>query len=132
MMEYTQLERGVLDWMADHLDITNLKEQIRASVPTGREYTGVGSFTSLSVPPELPSIHCSSPITGPIIEAKGIEHGGFAILFLDEAGHLNEIEMIANGRYFAESITTFELIAWKESNKSLHRISETARGFRKR
>ena len=116
MKEYTQLERAVLDWMADRLAICNLKQQVAAAVVTDREYTGVGSFTILSVSPDLPALQCPSPISGPVIEAEGIEHGGGAILFHDETGHITELEMYANGDRFAESITTFTLRAWPESD----------------
>ncbi len=117
MKGYTQLERAVLDWMAEHLDVHGLEEQIRRAGPTDREYTGCGSFTTLSVPPDLPPAKSPSPIFGPVIEAEGIEHGGAALLFLDETGHIDQLEMYANGDHFAESITTYRLTAWKEPNQ---------------
>ena len=112
MKQFSKLERSVLEWMADRLPIPNLKEQIAAAVVTDREYTGVGSFTFLSVPSGLPAVQCPSPISGPVIEAQGIEHGGAAIIFLDD--------MYANGDHFAESITSFELKPWEESNDCVH------------
>jgi hypothetical protein len=119
MKEYTKLERAVLEWMADRLLIPNLKEQIAAAAVTGREYTGVGFFTRLSVPSDVPAIQCPSPISGPVIEAEGIAHDGGAIIFLDDTGHITQLEMYANGDRFAESITSFELRAWDESNQAL-------------
>jgi len=116
MKEFTELETAVLKWMIDQVNIPNLKEQITAAVVTKREFTGVGSFTSLSVPSELPAIHSPSPINGPVIESEGIEYGGGAILFLDSTGHITELEMYANGNRFAESITSFKLKKWEESN----------------
>ena len=120
MKEYTKLERAVLDWMADRLPIPNLKEQIATAAVTDREYTGAGSFTFLSAPSDLPPIHCPSPIDGPVIEAQGIEQGGAAILFLDDTGHITQLEMYANGDRFSQSITAFELKPWEESNNCFH------------
>ena len=81
---------------------------------------GVGSFTFLSVPSDVPAIHGRSPISGPVIEAEGIELGGGALLFLDDTGHITDLEMYANGDEFSESITAFELTPWDESNTGLH------------
>jgi hypothetical protein len=116
MMEFTQLERAVLDWMSEHIHVSNLADQIRAAVPTEREYTGCGSFTTLSVPSDLFRIEATSPLNGPVVESDEIEHGGAAILFLDDSGHIATLEMYANGDHFAEAITEFKLTAWEESN----------------
>ncbi|MCF7817959.1 MAG: hypothetical protein K9M54_08760 [Kiritimatiellales bacterium] len=115
-MEYTQLERGVLNWMMNHVDVPNLADQIRVAVPTEREYTGHGFFTTLSVPLDIARIETPSPINGPVIESPGVEYGGAAILFLDDFGHIEILEMYANGDRFAEKITDFRLKAWEESN----------------
>ena len=109
MKQFTQLEREVLDWMANELSIPNLKEQIRAATFIEREHTGVGSFTEISVSSGLPSVNCPSPIIGPTIESDGIEYGGSSILFLVDSGHLDTLEMVANGDSFAESIAEFQL-----------------------
>ncbi len=116
MIEYTKIERDVLDWMAEHVDVPNLATQIRAAVPIKREYTGCGSFTTLSVPSDLPPIEASSPVNGPVIESEGIEYGGAAMIFLDDSGHIKTLEMYANGEHFAEAITEFKLKTWEESN----------------
>jgi len=127
-MEYTKLERAVLDWMSEHVAIPNLRDQIQAAVPTGREYTGHGFFTTMSVPSEISAVHCKSPIDGPVIDAKGIEDGGAAIVFLDDTGHLATLEMYANGDRFAETVTDFELKPWEESNQASDATSEPAPG----
>ena len=43
------------------------------------------------------------------IVSDGIQYGGSAILFLDDSGHLDTLEMVANGDFFAESIAKFQL-----------------------
>ena len=117
MIEYTKLEKAVLDWMCEHVAVTNLKAQIKAAVPTKREYTGHGFFITLSVPPETPELQCRSPIDGPVIQAKGIDAGGAVIIFLDNSGHLATLEMYANGDHFVETVDEFELMKWEESNQ---------------
>lgn len=113
MPKFTNVERGILDWMAERLPIPNLKEQIAVVVTTGREYTGVGAITSLSVPEPVPAIKCSSPILGPVIEADGIEHGGTSNLFLDQSGKIVELELIASGDRFTEDSSSFKLTEWE-------------------
>ena len=85
MKNFTKLEKSVMDWMAENLDIPNLKDNIMAAVVTDRKNTGIGVITSLSVPSDLSHINCSSPIIGPIIEADGIENGGTTKLLLDDS-----------------------------------------------
>ena len=115
-MEYTQLEIAVLDWMAEQLPVPHLREQIVAASPTNRDYTGHGFFIKFHVPPNLPLLEVSSPISGPVIEAKGIDYDGAALLFLVD-GYIDQLELYANGDNFAETITEFELKPWEESNQ---------------
>ena len=109
MTAYTQLERGILDWMAEHVDIPHLAAQIQAATPIKREVTGCGSFTALSVPDDLRPIKTSSPINGPMLEAEGIDGGGTSILFLNDSGHIKELELFANGEHFSENVKEFQL-----------------------
>ncbi|MEM9353070.1 MAG: hypothetical protein AAGA92_08655 [Planctomycetota bacterium] len=108
-MEYTELEKSVLEWIAQNIEIPNLSIQIRSAKPCSREFTGCGSFTTLAVPANLPALHCKSPIDGPFIESEGIEHGGGALIFLDSAGFIETLEMFANGDHFSQQITDFIL-----------------------
>lgn len=109
MKKYTKLEKAVMNWMAEMLSIPNLKKQIQAATVINREYTGVGYFIAISVPTNLPAIHYSSFISGPIIEATGIDCNGGAILILDHDGYLTQLELYANGDFFAEDIDSFNL-----------------------
>jgi hypothetical protein len=116
MIEYTQLEGTVLDWMAEQLSVPHLREQIAAASPEERDYTGHGFFIKLHVPHSLPPLEVASPISGPVIESRGIDYGGAALLFLVD-GHIDQLELYANGDSFAEAITEFELKPWEESNQ---------------
>jgi len=117
-MEFTSLEQSVLNWMASYTKVANLAEQLAACRPVERDLTGVGSFTKLSISAGAPRIDMQttrSPITGPWIEeCEGIQHGGSALLFLDESGYAETLELVANGEHFDESVTAFSLHEWIE------------------
>jgi len=102
-MEYTQPERAVLEWMAEHASVPNLRDQINSAIPIKREYTGKGSFTDLRVPPETRKIRCHGPVLGPVFESEALEFGGSALLWADETGHLTQLELCAFGDFFPES-----------------------------
>jgi hypothetical protein len=124
-MKFTALERAVLDWMASHVDVANLAEQIGACQPTERELTGVGSYTKLAVPPDKARIdrpRSHSPIGGPWIDGTdGIHLGGIALLFLDETGYIKTLELVASGDHFDELATGFVLHAHTEPVASPNR-----------
>jgi hypothetical protein len=121
-MEFTALEQAVLDWMASHVSVANLAEQIAACRPTKRDLTGVGSYTKLAVPPDEPRIEHArthSPIGGPWIDGtEGIHLGGSALLFLDKTGYIETLELVANGDHFDASATGFVLHAYTETGAS--------------
>ena len=98
--------------------MTSLASALQACRPVARDLTGVGSFTKLAIPAGTPRIDLQttrSPITGPWIEeCEGIQHGGSALLFLDESGYAETLELVANGEHFDESVTAFALHEWIE------------------
>ena len=121
-MEFTALERAVLDWIASHAKVANLPQQIAVCRPTERELTGVGSYTRLAVPADKPPIESPrihSPIGGPWFDgAEGIHLGGSALLFLDETGYISTLELVANGDHFDGSATGFVLHPYSEPGAS--------------
>jgi len=121
-MEFTALERAVLGWIASQTNVANLAEQIAACQPKERELTGVGSYTTLAVPTDKPPIErprFHSPIGGPWFDGvEGIHLGGSALLFLDETGYIETLELVANGDHFDESVTGFTLHAFTEPGAS--------------
>lgn len=122
-MEFTVLERAVLDWMASRIDVAHLAGQIAECRPVERELTGVGSYTKLAVSRDKPRIERAGrkgPIHGPWIDgAEGIHLGGSALLFLDEAGYIEKLELVANGDHFDESVRGFALHAYGEPGSSI-------------
>ena len=121
-MEFTALERAVLDWIASHAKVAHLAQQIVVCRPTERELTGVGSYTKLSVPTDKPPIErprTHSPIGEPWFDgAEGIHLGGSGLLFLDERGYISTLELVANGDHFDESAAGFILHAYAEPGAS--------------
>jgi hypothetical protein len=117
-MEFTALEQAVLDWMASHVNVRNLAEQIAACRPTERKLSGVGSFTKLAIRADKPRIERSrtqSPVHGPWIDgSEGIHLGGSSLLFLNETGYISTLELVANGDHFDESETGFVLHSYSE------------------
>ena len=112
-MEYTTLERSVLNWMGSHTHIPNLPQQLTVSQPFERKLTGVGSYTKLKVPTDAQPINTcgiQTPIIGPWIkDAPGIQDDGGSLLFLSEAGYIDTLEIYAIGYSFDESTTVFRL-----------------------
>jgi hypothetical protein len=80
-------------------DITSLKilrNQFINSKPTEREYSGSGTFTTISVSNNSERIIKNKVTYGDVyFELKGIKHGGGAILFI-ENGYLTMLECYLN------------------------------------
>jgi hypothetical protein len=86
-MTFTAFEHAVLCWFIDHATSKAVAEQLRASVPVSRNYTGVGLYLDLAissteverVPTDTPR-----PINGPEIAAPSLKAGAGCILWHDE------------------------------------------------
>jgi len=117
-MKFTVLERGVLDWVAEHAHLESLRSQIGECNPTDRELTGVGSFTRLSVPRDLAEFRIEkaiSPIYGP--EISGLPESpdsASSLVFVDDDGHIEMLEICAHGDSFDECAGKFTLSALEE------------------
>src|SRR5687768_5700062 len=80
-MEFTALERDILEWIATRANDPAIAAQLRVARPVSREYTGCGSYTTLHVPQDCPRTeHRNSPVH-PAIESPALEAGGGAVLF---------------------------------------------------
>jgi hypothetical protein len=110
-VQLTPLERDVLDWIAAHTDDPALKQQLAHLEVLNREYTGVGSFTKLKVPPDSPRVpYRVLPVSAsPWIESPQLEAGGGSVLFFAD-GRATDLELFANGGSFPEILATWRLI----------------------
>jgi hypothetical protein len=72
-MEFTPLERRVLDWIAANANEPVIASQLASAQPVSREFTGCGSFTGLRVSKYTPRFeHRTAPVY-PIIESPELE-----------------------------------------------------------
>jgi len=69
-----------------------LRNQLSESRIESRELSGVGFFLNVSVPASVPRIRSGRIIIGEVyFDLEGSEHGGGAILFVDD-GHISMLE----------------------------------------
>lgn len=115
-MEFTPLERAVLDWIAEHADDPAVKQQLAAARPVSREFTGVGSFTSLRVPHDSPRVPYTVSPTDPVIESPQLEHGAGSVLFFED-GLASTLELYSNGDSFPE-VRSFRLLPWDSGDST--------------
>jgi hypothetical protein len=110
MNQFNELEKAVLNWFQSQGINTSLSKQIESAKFIRREWTKVGFYIHFGVDLNLaPIIGTNFPIDGPGIESIDIDCGG-GVLLWGENGHLNCIEMFANGHYFREHIREFKLL----------------------
>lgn len=102
-MEFTSLERAVLNWLSGHTDVPELTAQIQMGVAIDRQFTGAGSYTRLSVPGSAPQIPRTSlpvgltgPFEGPEIFSHELEIPACSLLCV-EAGYVSCLEIAGPG-----------------------------------
>ena len=118
-MEFNKLERDILDWISGSTESKELRQQIENASLLGREYTKVGFFLDLSVPPNAPKIaeHLQdiNPLPGPYIESDQLDFGGDSILFVND-GVIDTLEIFAYGTSFPKFLEKYVLKAPKKNN----------------
>jgi hypothetical protein len=85
MSGLTQFEQQVIDAFLAGADprLDVLREQMATCVVTGREHTGVGSFTHLHVASQVPRLIPSSITLDDVhVEVEGLKHNATALLFV--------------------------------------------------
>jgi hypothetical protein len=109
-VEFTQLERDVLNWIATHCNDANIMRQLQNIRPISREYTGHGFFVKLELLGEHPKVaHRVSPVDPHIDSPELDEYGGGCVLFFED-GRTTILELYANGESFPEHLTSWKLI----------------------
>ncbi len=74
-----------------------------------REHTGVGSFTHLRVPIDMPHVPFRVSPVAPFIESPELKYGGGVILFF-EYGFASMLEIYTAGDTFADPIREWRLV----------------------
>ena len=86
-MTFTDLERAALHSLfAEEPELApHLESQLSVATVTSRENTGVGFFTTISVPPTAVGIDRREPLSGKThARIPGVESGLGFVLFLNE------------------------------------------------
>ena len=52
-IEFTSLERDIIDWLQLHCDDHQVQRQLPHLILRKRDYTGVGFFVHFSIPPNV-------------------------------------------------------------------------------
>lgn len=82
-MEFTKLEKDILNWIKQQYMDNNLNLQIDNIKIIKREYTGHGFFIDFKIDKNLPKLDINkfkNPIDGPIIKSKDIDYDGQSII----------------------------------------------------
>jgi len=111
MMEFNELERSVLDWIAKHQQDPDLVMQIKSSKLSERKWTKVGFYLTLEVPRDLKPYKITEQnfqINGPKIESSDIDLGGGALLW-GKDGYINQLELFSNGSFFNEQVKNYKI-----------------------
>jgi hypothetical protein len=96
-VEFTPLERAVLDWIAEHTGDAVLARQIAEAKPVAREFTGSGSYTELEFRPgDAPPLTGGLTMFEPEIESPQLEHGAGSVLHC-KSGFVSTLELYTNG-----------------------------------
>jgi hypothetical protein len=82
-MAFTEFERDLLNWFADHAPHPALAVQLREAGLASREYTGAGMYFELTVPTvaERIPLDIESPMSGPQIDAPSLPNGDGSLLW---------------------------------------------------
>src|SRR5947209_1213454 len=111
-MEFTPIEREILDWFARESGDPILAEQLKVARPVKREFSGGwGSFTELEVPQHMPRVtfKMAPSHIEPFIVAPELKYGASCLLFATD-GLVSMLETASIEQDFPESFTTWKLV----------------------
>ena len=108
MTAFTELELAALYSMFSEQPelASELERQLSVATVAERENTGVGFFTTISVPPTVEPVQRSEPLSGEThARLAGLEHGLGFVLFFDGG----RIETLEGFTYGSESTVSLDL-----------------------
>jgi len=113
-LRISKLEQTILIWLQKHAENEILSEQLREAQVISRDYTGAGVFLELCATVNSAACDVSltgNPINGPNYKSPDIDLcDGGSLLFLDERGYINMLELHGfGGGYFGEWIDDFTI-----------------------
>ena len=112
-MDLAPIEQQALALLLDRDDegFQVLRQQAEVASVVSREFSGVGFFTELSVPPDAPHLPDGTsidPITGVGADIAGLQHGAGFVLFLAE-GRLEMLEGFTYDEPWPDSYESFSV-----------------------
>jgi hypothetical protein len=115
MTAFTELELAALHSIFSETPelARQLERQLSVATVTERENTGVGFFTTISVPPTTEQVERAEPLSGETqARVPGLEYGLGFVLFLDD-GRIKTLEGLTYGNESTDSLDltslTFEI-----------------------
>jgi hypothetical protein len=103
-----ELDKSVLEWIAEHATDSALVEQLRLAHVKKRDYMRTGFFIYLDVPPEALLVDASVRPQSPDILSPELRDGAGSTLFL-RSGRLHYLEIYARGGFFPEQLQNWQL-----------------------
>ena len=115
----TGIESDILRYCAESHDCPELVRQVQDAQAGAREHTGVGLYTKLTLPHRgslAPIQPRRSPIIGPTIESPSLEFGASSLVWCDDDGYIDCIEIAAFGNHYPDSEFEYSLSAGLNSS----------------
>src|SRR5262245_30384039 len=124
-MKFTELERDVIRWIVRTSDDDALVRQLLDAKPRRREFTGVGSFTDLRVPPASPKARQRVYHEGlPIVRSDELQNPVSCVLFCED-GLVQTLEFCVLGDgQFPQVLRTWTLEPWPPQKGHSERSEE--------
>ena len=111
-MEFSDLEKEVLNWVAKSSGDENLIEQIGHAQVKEREQSDDGIFIELTYPKEFKAksltTEVKNPIQGPGIKSTNLKHQGSSLVFVAD-GYASVLEIFSKDEAFPKEICNFNL-----------------------
>ena len=124
MTAFTELELAALHSIVSETAelAPQFERQLSVATVTGRENTGVGFFTTISMPPTTVAIDRVEPLSGEThARVPGLEHGLGFVLFLADG----RIETLEAFTYGSESTSSLDLanLSFEIVREPVNRVS---------
>jgi hypothetical protein len=103
-----QLDRDILDWIAEHTGNPALTAQLRGATVKRRDYMKTGFFVYLHTSDEAEVVAAALRPVCPHIDSAELMDGAGCSLFLRN-GRLHYLEIYARGGFFPETLGDYRL-----------------------
>jgi hypothetical protein len=102
----TSFETAILEFIVSETSDRALHAQLKGARVTEREHTGVGCYSSLECPTDMPvtsdPYRDRGPVTGPNFESPQIKYGGGSLLWFKD-GLVSKLEIYTHEGEFPKN-----------------------------